>query len=173
MPISDRIPCGDPEQPMFSIVSRNARRAIYTCIAGYKVVGDAFRTCRASGTWSGKPPTCQGTSSVALSHLDNTKEEEETGNRDRQIAGSASPHSSPVDFSQSWNVPRRPPCQTASLRCPASKASTSTEWRPSIGVTPAMSSGGTTRGSAGPAESGRESNRSANVRERRKHTTGQ
>ncbi|HVZ73733.1 MAG TPA: hypothetical protein VHJ20_15240 [Polyangia bacterium] len=32
--------------------------AMYTCNTGYSLVGIASRTCQASGTWSGSPPTC-------------------------------------------------------------------------------------------------------------------
>ena len=33
--------------------------ARYTCDAGYRLVGDVFRLCQSSGSWSGSMPTCQ------------------------------------------------------------------------------------------------------------------
>ncbi len=34
-------------------------RATYSCASGYKLVGDATRTCQGSGAWSGREPFCK------------------------------------------------------------------------------------------------------------------
>ena len=34
--------------------------AIYSCNAGYNLMGDSTRICHATGVWSGSEPTCQG-----------------------------------------------------------------------------------------------------------------
>lgn len=33
--------------------------AIYTCRAGFGLMGDSTRTCQADGSWSGSTPSCQ------------------------------------------------------------------------------------------------------------------
>ena len=32
--------------------------ATYTCTEGYRLVGDAIRTCQETGQWNGAEPTC-------------------------------------------------------------------------------------------------------------------
>ena len=32
--------------------------ATFSCISGYRLVGDSIRTCQANGSWSGQIPQC-------------------------------------------------------------------------------------------------------------------
>ena len=56
----DSRPCGDPEQPLSSVVNRTSVSTVeYTCVKGHRLEGgDAIRKCKADGQWSGKPPRC-------------------------------------------------------------------------------------------------------------------
>ena len=53
---------GDLTAPTYGAVTVNGRRtgdtAIYSCNAGYVLVGDMIRTCMSNSQWSGAAPTC-------------------------------------------------------------------------------------------------------------------
>ena len=60
---SDDTLCGDPEQPLSSIVNQTSPTTVeYTCLKGYKMTGggDRTRTCSPKGVWEGRPPMCSG-----------------------------------------------------------------------------------------------------------------
>ncbi|XP_043212550.1 CUB and sushi domain-containing protein 3-like [Amphibalanus amphitrite] len=82
-PVCEEVRCGDPERTENSVLSisgndrmrQKARQltgnlapqstsfrvgstVTYKCKPGYKVVGDALRSCRGTGAWSGLPPSC-------------------------------------------------------------------------------------------------------------------
>ena len=60
---SDDTLCGDPEQPLSSIVNQTSPTTVeYTCLKGYKMTGggDRTRTCSPKGVWAGRPPMCSG-----------------------------------------------------------------------------------------------------------------
>ena len=55
--------CGDPEQPVFSIVNRTSPSTVqYSCVKGHRMEGGtgATRHCSAKGVWVGNPPKCVG-----------------------------------------------------------------------------------------------------------------
>ncbi|CAG0893228.1 unnamed protein product [Darwinula stevensoni] len=54
----DRVPCGDPEQPIYSSVNRTENQAHYSCLPGFILKGETVRNCLAEGQWSSSPPTC-------------------------------------------------------------------------------------------------------------------
>lgn len=55
--------CGSPDsQQNTTIVGKNYTidsKIQYQCPKGHSLIGDAERTCRTDGTWSGKAPTCK------------------------------------------------------------------------------------------------------------------
>lgn len=55
--------CGSPDsQQNTTIVGKNYSidsTIQYKCPKGHSLIGDAERTCRVDGTWSGKAPTCK------------------------------------------------------------------------------------------------------------------
>ncbi|CAG0882096.1 unnamed protein product [Darwinula stevensoni] len=53
-----RVPCGDPEQPIYSSVSRTENQTHYSCLPGFTLKGEMVRNCLADGQWSSSPPTC-------------------------------------------------------------------------------------------------------------------
>lgn len=58
------VDCGTLSNPANGQVSHTGRTtfgqaAIYSCDAGYNLVGNRTRTCQATGVWSGSEPTCQ------------------------------------------------------------------------------------------------------------------
>ncbi|XP_037075251.1 LOW QUALITY PROTEIN: CUB and sushi domain-containing protein 1-like [Pollicipes pollicipes] len=81
-PVCEEVRCGDPERSENAVLSvsgndrmrqkakqiaqnlppketfRVGATVTYKCKPGYKVVGDALRSCRSSGAWAGLPPTC-------------------------------------------------------------------------------------------------------------------
>ena len=62
--LSTAVDCGNLPNPANGQVSNTAgttfgQTAIYSCNAGYNLVGDSTRTCQADGMWSGSAPTCQ------------------------------------------------------------------------------------------------------------------
>ena len=54
--------CGNPESVPFAVIEGSDHlfrdEVFYRCIAGYRLDGDAIRSCEADGGWSGSPPTC-------------------------------------------------------------------------------------------------------------------
>ena len=61
--VPDSTACGDPEQPVSSLVTRSdPARVTYSCVKGYRLEGAAERLClvHEGGRWEGKPPTCIG-----------------------------------------------------------------------------------------------------------------
>ena len=59
------VDCGSLADPVFGEVQTSGTTfnstATYSCNDGYNLVdGDMMRTCLASGSWSGTPPTCRG-----------------------------------------------------------------------------------------------------------------
>ena len=57
--------CGDPGNVANGLRTisgtTEGHRVTYSCSAGYRLVGDAVRTCMpASGQWSGTQPNCSG-----------------------------------------------------------------------------------------------------------------
>ena len=53
-------PLDDPENgTVFHFGTTFGSFASYSCVNGFAVVGNIFRTCLASGNWSGSAPTCQ------------------------------------------------------------------------------------------------------------------
>lgn len=62
-PRCDLVVCGAPDQPVDSVVTTPkgtafGETALYACVAGRSLEGDAERACLASGDWSGSPPKC-------------------------------------------------------------------------------------------------------------------
>lgn len=54
--------CGMPEQPVYGTVKRSGARgetAVYSCIPGYTMRGNASRQCTWAG-WQGEVPECTG-----------------------------------------------------------------------------------------------------------------
>ena len=35
------------------------QKAVYTCDAGYQLIGEWYQSCRLTGNWTGTTPTCQ------------------------------------------------------------------------------------------------------------------
>ena len=65
IPLILTVDCGNLTDPANGNVTHtagtiNGQTAIYSCYAGYNLVGDNTRTCQATGNWSGSAPTCQG-----------------------------------------------------------------------------------------------------------------
>ena len=64
--VPDSTPCGDPEQPVSSLVTRSSEpaRVTYSCVKGYRLEGHAERVCLTGedGRWEGEPPRCMGSS---------------------------------------------------------------------------------------------------------------
>ena len=63
--VPDSTACGDPEQPVSSLVTRSdPARVTYSCVKGYRLEGAAERLClvHEGGRWEGEPPTCVGAS---------------------------------------------------------------------------------------------------------------
>ena len=61
--ISDSTMCGDPEQPVFSIVNRTSQSTVqYSCVKGHRMEGGtgSVRHCSDKGVWMGSPPKCVG-----------------------------------------------------------------------------------------------------------------
>lgn len=59
--VADETQCGDPEQPISSIVNRTSVNTVeYSCAKGYKMDGNPTRSCLGNGVWSGHPPRCSG-----------------------------------------------------------------------------------------------------------------
>ena len=60
--ISSDIDCGYLDAPENGTVSVSGTTynlvATYSCDPGYGLIGDAMRTCLATGNWSGSEPTC-------------------------------------------------------------------------------------------------------------------
>ena len=58
------VDCGSLPRPANGAVSLTNTTynsvATYSCNDGYNLMGDATRTCLASGSWSGTAPTCEG-----------------------------------------------------------------------------------------------------------------
>ncbi|CAG0901159.1 unnamed protein product [Darwinula stevensoni] len=52
------MPCGDPEQPIYSSVNWTENQAHYSCLPGFTLKGETVRNCLADGQWSSSPPTC-------------------------------------------------------------------------------------------------------------------
>ena len=56
--------CEDPPSPdnALRILSSTAVNSVvkYKCNRGYKLIGSAYRVCRANGKWSGVPARCVG-----------------------------------------------------------------------------------------------------------------
>ncbi|CAG0882102.1 unnamed protein product [Darwinula stevensoni] len=52
------MPCGEPEQPIYSSVSRTENQAHYSCLPGFTLKGETVLNCLADGQWSSSPPTC-------------------------------------------------------------------------------------------------------------------
>ena len=65
--------CGSLEPPLNGNIETTGTKfwaeATYSCNSGFVLVGDAVRTCEASGFWSGTAPFCTGRLSQALLHL--------------------------------------------------------------------------------------------------------
>jgi len=59
---SDETLCGDPEQPVSSVVKHLSSTEVeYNCVKGYKLEGgNRTRSCTPSGLWSGRTPRCTG-----------------------------------------------------------------------------------------------------------------
>ena len=59
---SDFTLCGDPEQPVSSLVDRKSPTVVdYSCVKGFRLEGSAIRECEtAKGTWMGVAPRCKG-----------------------------------------------------------------------------------------------------------------
>ena len=57
------VKCSELEHPMHGEVELKERtfhsKAHYTCNDGFDLVGDEYRTCQASGSWSGNAPFCE------------------------------------------------------------------------------------------------------------------
>ena len=58
------VDCGALNDPANGQVSHpdgtmTGQTATYSCNTGYNLVGESFRTCQATGMWSGSEPTCQ------------------------------------------------------------------------------------------------------------------
>ena len=69
--VPDSTACGDPEQPVSSLVTRSEpTRVRYSCVKGYRLEGGAERVCLTDegGRWEGEPPRCIG-GFVSLSSL--------------------------------------------------------------------------------------------------------
>jgi len=61
--ILDSTMCGDPEQPVFSIVNRTSPSTVrYSCVKGHRMEGGtgSTRHCSDKGVWIGSPPKCVG-----------------------------------------------------------------------------------------------------------------
>ena len=59
----DSTMCGDPEQPVFSIVNRTSPSTVqYACVKGHRMEGGtgSTRHCSNKGVWNGSPPKCVG-----------------------------------------------------------------------------------------------------------------
>ena len=59
--------CGDPEQPVFSIVNRTSPSTVqYACVKGHRMEGGTglTRHCSNKGDWNGSPPKCVGKISI-------------------------------------------------------------------------------------------------------------
>ena len=67
--------CGPllPPENGEALVFTNGRRArsivIYTCTAGYEIVGSALRFCQLDATWSEQEPTCRGKMQYVPRHI--------------------------------------------------------------------------------------------------------
>lgn len=63
--ISSVVDCGSLNAPPNGDVEFNTTTfestATYSCDPPFTLSGVTFRTCLETGSWSGKPPTCQGT----------------------------------------------------------------------------------------------------------------
>ena len=61
--VSAAVDCGGLADPANGEVVTSgtafSSRATYSCNDGYNLVGDATRTCQASGSWSGTDPLCE------------------------------------------------------------------------------------------------------------------
>ena len=57
------VSCGDPGIPSNGTRTGStftfANEVNYTCVNGFKLIGDIRRNCLPSGNWSGDLPTCQ------------------------------------------------------------------------------------------------------------------
>ena len=58
------VSCPHLERPDNGDVSYTSRTvcqsvASFSCDSGYQISGPSLLTCRADGTWSGRPPTCR------------------------------------------------------------------------------------------------------------------
>ena len=66
------VDCGDPEEADangsvdVSDGTTLGSTAVYSCAAGYNLVGSDVVTCTVSGEWSDGAPTCQSMQSVLL-----------------------------------------------------------------------------------------------------------
>ena len=63
--------CGDPEQPVSSLVTRSEPiRVTYSCVKGYRLEGSAERVCltHEGGRWEGEPPRCIGSCVYCLQY---------------------------------------------------------------------------------------------------------
>ena len=60
---TDSTMCGDPEQPVFSIVNRTSASTVqYSCVKGHRMEGGTGERlhCSDKGVWIGSPPKCVG-----------------------------------------------------------------------------------------------------------------
>ena len=76
--VPDSTACGDPEQPVSSLVTRSEpTRVRYSCVKGYRLEGGAERVCLTDegGRWEGEPPRCiGGVASLSSLKLRNSRE---------------------------------------------------------------------------------------------------
>lgn len=58
----------DPEFGMVQLTGRAlTSKALYSCLRGFRIVGDQERECLISGMWSGNQPVCSGI--IIIMHL--------------------------------------------------------------------------------------------------------
>ena len=62
MTICLAVDCGNLDPPSHGDVNAPETTfqavATYSCISGYRLVGDSKQTCQANGSWSGQIPQC-------------------------------------------------------------------------------------------------------------------